>query len=147
MRILILEDNEDRRLAMQERLKERFPFFEVDFFATAKKMNEHIASSGLEDVALVSLDHDLELIPGADSELIDPGTGVDVAEELSRQQAVCPVIVHTTNNVAGDRMQCMLQKAGWKTQRVVPYDDLVWIDDMWFPIVRREIVHSVATSR
>ncbi|MEZ6069320.1 MAG: cyclic-phosphate processing receiver domain-containing protein [Pirellulales bacterium] len=144
MKVLILEDNAERRSAMEDRLKDRFPFCEIEFFTDAPTMIQRVESAPLDDVALISLDHDLEMLPGADvGALVDPGTGVDVAEGLSRRKPVCLVIVHTTNTIGGDSMQEKLDATGWTTLRVTPYGDLDWIDEMWFPAVRNSIVRDL----
>jgi len=104
MRALILEDNRDRRVAMIGRLAERFPFLHVTFFDASKKMIEFMESDKLQDIAMISLDHDLELISGSQGDWIDAGTGLDVARWLSkRPKPICPVVVHTTNSRAGGR--------------------------------------------
>lgn len=141
MRALILEDNRDRRVAMIARLMERFPFVRVAFFDSSKAMIELLEADKLEDVALISLDHDLEMIPCAGGAWIDPGTGLDVANWLSKRPTpLCPVVVHTTNSHAGDNMARELHEANWVTRRVIPHDDLQWIDSDWFREARNAIV-------
>jgi CheY-like chemotaxis protein len=98
MRALILEDNPERRAAMNERLADRFSFLQVAFFDSAKQMIESMTAGALNDVAVIAIDHDLDMLPGPDGNWIDPGTGLDVASWLSkRPRPVCPVVVHTTN--------------------------------------------------
>lgn len=83
------------------RVADRFPFIEVVFFDNASTMISFMESESLSDVVLISLDHDLELIRGENSALIDPGTGDDVAQWLAKQpRPISPIIVHTTNGVA-----------------------------------------------
>jgi hypothetical protein len=106
-------------------------------------MNDRIGSAPLGDVPLISLDHDLELLPGPDNALIDPGTGVDVAKCLARHEPVCPVVLHTTNTHGGDLMRDALEATGSTTERVVPYGDLTWVDEKWFPTVRNASVREV----
>jgi hypothetical protein len=43
-------------------------------------------------------------------------------------------------------MTSVLEHAHWKTFRVSPYDDLAWIDERWFPLVRNAIVESAPNS-
>jgi hypothetical protein len=141
MRAFILEDNRDRRVAMIGRLAERFPFLHVAFFDSSEKMINCMESDNLQDLAILSLDHDLEMIPGPEGDWIDPGTGLDVARWLSeRKKPFCPVIVHTTNTRAGAKMMRLLEKAHWVSHRVVPHDDLGWIDEDWFRLARNAIV-------
>ena len=146
MHILILEDDADRREAMLDRLADRFPFYCVQVFDAVAPMVRRLESQGLDDVILMSLDHDLNLLPGADGEWIDPGTGLELADWLARQRPVCPVIVHTTNTQDGTRMQRVLEESGWRTSRVIPFDDLAWIDEDWIRVVRREIVRCADFS-
>jgi hypothetical protein len=143
VRILILEDNEDRCIAMADRLGDRFGMYAVEFFITAGAMNDRIEAAPLDDVALICLDHDLERPPGADNTPVDPGTGVDVAKQLARHAPVCPVVLHTTNTHGGDTMRDALEAAGWMVLRVVPDGDLAWIDEKWFPAVRNAIVQEL----
>ncbi len=141
MRILILEDDSGRREVMSDCLQGRFPQYGVEYFRRAPDMIERMKANGLEDVILISLDHDL-IFPEEDEELIDPGDGVDVASWLSQQSPVCPVIIQTTNNLGGDRMMERLNAAGWTTSRVVPYSDTQWIHERWRVLVRNAIVHG-----
>jgi hypothetical protein len=85
----------------------------------------------------MALDHDLEMIEGEDRKMIDPGTGREVAEFLATQSPACPVIIHTTNTLAGVGMATTLKEAGWKTRRFVPYSDMNWIPELWFPEVKK----------
>ena len=148
MRVLILEDNRDRRVAMMGRLADRFPFLRVVFFDASAPMIEFMSTDPINDIALISLDHDLDLIPGLHNTWIDPGTGLDVAKWMSdKSPPICPVVVHTTNFPAGDQMLRALEEAGWKVRRVVPHDDLHWIDSDWFPVVRDAIVETMPKLR
>src|SRR5260370_823587 len=140
MRFIILEDNDDRRGVMQAALADRFRQYSVEFFEAVPPMIERLEATGLYDVALVSLDHDLDLIVGSDGKPIDPGTGVDAADWLAKQPAVAPVIVHTTNTASGDRMMDLLVQSGWNCCRVVPYGGEDWIGEWWFPMVRKLVV-------
>ena len=104
MRILVLEDSDDRIHAMRDIVLDRFGAFDIRFFKSCRAMQEAIDAEGLADVALISLDHDLEMLPGPEGRMIDPGTGVDMAEWLATQQPKCPVIVQTTNTTGGREM-------------------------------------------
>jgi CheY-like chemotaxis protein len=142
MMIVILEDNIDRQAAMRACLADRFYTFETHFFDDAREMirflDEHLA-----DTLAISLDHDLELKPGRSDRLIDPGTGRMVADFLATKSPSCPVVIATTNAPAAEGMKCVLRDAGWKTRRVVPFDDMQWIETEWFPTLRRAIVGPV----
>jgi CheY-like chemotaxis protein len=145
MNIVILEDNEERRAAMAECLRERFPQYRVSFFATAPDAIEFL-STRLDQTILISLDHDLDMIAGSDGRVIDPGTGRDVANFLATQRAVCPVVIHTTNAPAAIGMQQCLCDAGWEPHCLAPYGHLTWIDEAWFPLIRRAIVDMALTE-
>ena len=141
MKIVILEDNEERRALMRTWLQDRFYQFDVRFFDTARDTIEFL-DVHLEDTILICLDHDLEMQPGQNGTWIDPGTGRDVADYLATKSPHCPVVIHSTNSDAVLGMKMALQDAGWKTKRVVPFDDLEWISSCWFPTIRRVIVDA-----
>ncbi len=139
MKIVILEDNAERQAAMRARLADRFHTYEVRLFdnpaATVRFLQEH-----LPETLVISLDHDMEVKPGPHGRCTDPGTGREVADYLAGKDPVCPVIIATTNSHAADGMEEVLRNAGWETRRVVPFDDLAWIESDWFPAIRRAIV-------
>ncbi len=144
-KILILEDNPERKAAMQKCLQDRFYQFEVVFFDTAKAMLGY-CEKHLSEAILLVLDHDLELLPPVNGKCIDPGTGRQVADYLAGKKPVCPVVIHTSNGPAGDGMEMVLRDARWITHRVVPADDLEWVPTTWFRTVRRAIVGAPATG-
>jgi hypothetical protein len=80
---------------------------------------------------VISLDHDLEPVDGA-----DPGDGMEVARFLASLAPACPVIVHTSNGDRGTLMMGELELAGWKRHRVYPLGD-DWIEADWRRVVRR----------
>lgn len=137
--IAILEDNADRITVMDQCLADKFPFFERRFFRTAAAAIEWLRDH-LSRVICVSLDHDLE--PGSVHDA-DPGTGRQVADFLTANTSVCPVILHTTNSVAGDGMELALSEAGWRVARITPYEGCRWIAEAWMPLVRNAIVNAV----
>jgi CheY-like chemotaxis protein len=141
MKILILEDNADRQLAMQRCLRDRFHQYEFVFFDDAKKMLVFLEKN-LDCALIISLDHDLEPKLQHNGQSVDPGTGRDVADFLARQAPACPVIIHTTNSAAGDGMEFLLRDAHWQTHRVFPWGDLEWIASQWLPTVRNAVVAS-----
>lgn len=143
--VAILEDEADRQSAMADCFQDRFPQYPVHFFATAAEMIWYLRRH-LSDAIAIGLDHDLELIPVADHELLDGGTGRHVAEYLASESPVCPVVIHTTNSPAGTGMEATLQDAGWSTSRVTPYGDLDWVQEVWFPAMRNAIVGTVANQ-
>ncbi|HEY3789445.1 MAG TPA: cyclic-phosphate processing receiver domain-containing protein [Urbifossiella sp.] len=146
MKIVILEDNVDRRAIMRNCLADRFPMFETKFFESAETAIGYLRRN-LPDTIAIALDHDLEFIAGSDGRLIDPGNGREVADYLAAQKPVCTVIVHTTNSDAAVGMTMVLRDGGWKTKRVVPFDDMNWIESDWFFAMRRAIVGPLKRKR
>lgn len=144
--ILILEDDARRRAAMVDMLADRFPQYDVEFFVAACEMLDHLNGADWERVIAIGLDHDLELLAASEGEPIDPGTGRDVADFLAEREAVCPVVIHTTNAPAAVGMQSVLEDAGWDVHRVVPYGDLEWISEVWARTFRDAVVGSVLES-
>lgn len=142
LKIAILEDNADRQQVMRNCLSDRFYMYETHIFDDARAMIGFLEAQLSECVA-IALDHDLELKPGTDGRSIDPGTGREVADFLGRNPPVCPVIIHTSNSDAAVGMQLVLKDAGWKTRRVLPFEDTQWIVDDWFPAMRRAIVGPI----
>ena len=84
----------------------------------------------LEKVVIMSLDHDLEPSSLRDGRAFDPGTGRDVVDFLVTQKPAFPVIIHTSNHIAGDGMKYALEDARWINKRVLPFDDFEteWIE-------------------
>ncbi|QDT06536.1 hypothetical protein K227x_49460 [Rubripirellula lacrimiformis] len=58
---------------------------------------------------LICLDHDLFVDSPDDP---DPGDGRDVSTFLAAQDAICPVLIHSTNAPAADSM-ILSMRAGW----------------------------------
>lgn len=141
MQILILEDNEDRRAIMQDCLHDRFHQYESVFFDDANTMRDYLKAN-LPSALVISLDHDLELKSVQNGDLIDTGTGREVADFLASQPPSCPVIIATTNSTAGESMEFLLRDARWETHRVYPWGGLEWISNQWFPAIRKAIVGS-----
>lgn len=139
MKILILEDNQDRQAVMGRCLKDRFYQHEILFFDDAAEMRRFLELR-LDEALLIALDHDLELKPASNGQLVDPGTGREIAEFLAGQRPICPIIIHTTNSAAGDAMEFLLRDARWEVRRVHPYGDTEWIPEVWFRAVRNAIV-------
>jgi hypothetical protein len=146
MKIVILEDNADRQAVMRACIADRFYTFDAQIFDDASEMIRFLETN-LGETLVISLDNDLDLKPGPDGRSVDPGEGRQVAEFLAKQKPVCPVIIHTTNTNAADAMTEALTAAGWKTRRVIPFDDMNWIESTWFPVMRRAIVGPIKRTR
>ncbi len=145
-KIVVLEDHEGCREVMQRCLADRFYPFDSVFFDSAEAMKDFLQGH-LHETILICLDHDLELTPDGDGGFSDPGTGREVADWLASKNAVCPVVIHSSNSDAAIGMEMVLQEAGWVTLRVYPHDDLDWIRGQWFPTVRRAIVGRTKSSK
>lgn len=140
--IAILDDDERRLAAMVDRLSDRFPAFDALTARSAESFLKLLDSMPEETLLAISLDHDLEPVDGN----VDPGTGRDVSRSLAERAAVCPVLIHSTNQLAALAMEDDLKQAGWDVVRILPYDDLAWIDECWFPTIRKRLVDAGQTS-
>jgi CheY-like chemotaxis protein len=145
-KILILEDNAERRAAMRACIADRFYTFDTRFFDGASEMIACLEAD-LADAIVISLDNDLDMKPGSDGRPVDMGEGRHVAEFLAAHAPVCPVIIHTSNSDAAVAMHEMLRAADWKTRRVIPMDDTAWIGSDWFFAMRRVLVGPIKRSR
>jgi CheY-like chemotaxis protein len=128
--VVILEDDPDRIREMSACLHGRFSEYEVVVFDNAPDMIERL-SQHLEEVRLICLDHDLGPNRLRAGRVFDPGTGRDVADYLATRQPVCPIVIHTTNNLAAPGMEMVLEDTGWVHSRIVPYNDLEWVREGW----------------
>jgi hypothetical protein len=133
--IAVLEDDMGRTTAMKEAL-DSAPFgAELVFFDNAPDMISWLKSN-LANVCLLCLDHDLGPNRVRDDNQFDPGIGRDVVDFLVTQSPTCVVIIHSSNAMGANGMTTALEGAGWSAERVVPYDDLVWVKERWNARVR-----------
>jgi hypothetical protein len=135
--IAVLDDDADRRRVMKACLENRLHAFYHVFFDNAPAMISWLGGH-LEELALVSLDHDLGPNRKRDGVSWDPGTGRDVADFLASYRSQCPVVIATTNSLARPGMEMVLQDAGWKTRIVLPTADLAWVGADWLPVLTHE---------
>ncbi|MBX3443483.1 MAG: hypothetical protein KF774_13840 [Planctomyces sp.] len=145
MRIVVLEDDRDRQGEFSSALSAKFPAFELCFAETAGDAIR-LLDEAFDRIALADLDHDLNLLMTSAGNALDPGCGQDVVDYLLRHAPGFPVLIHTTNDSAGARMQAELTDAEWTTRRVVPYGDLEWVAEVWAPAARDLIVESVPAA-
>lgn len=131
MTFAILEDDARRREAMIQELDRMSSSPPVRFFTEAPAMIDWLKEH-LHEVVLISLDHDLS---GA-----NPGSGRDVVDFIAIHPPSCPVILHTSNSFFVPGMALTLEQAGWKHERVVPFNDLEWISAVWIRKVS-EMLH------
>lgn len=146
MKIVVLEDNAERAAIMRACIADRFYMYDPHFFDEAgyaiRFLEEH-----LDETLVIALDNDLDMKVDATGRCRDVGEGRQVAEFLATKKPVCPVLIHTTNSDAAVAMEESLRGAGWKTRRVVPFDDMKWIESDWFFALRRAIVGPIARKR
>jgi hypothetical protein len=135
--IFILEDNNERIVAMRACILARFPTLAIAVTQSTSEAVNWLESNLLRAIA-ISLDHDLER-PLDQPAVPDPGSGRDVADWLARHKPVCPIVIHSTNTHAALGMELCLQDAGWQVERITPYNDLEWVAAAWLPLVQRVI--------
>ena len=154
MRILILKDNAARRTAMLEHIADSLPMFGVSFFETSDSIITHLKRTALHEIALISLDNDLDPIV-VNGRGVDAGDGVAVARFLVEFTATAPtssasrppIIIHTTNETAAAEMVELLTDAKWKFSRVTPYGAESWIGEVWISKVRSMIINNVTDRK
>jgi hypothetical protein len=129
--VAILEDNAERLHEMRACLADLLPQYEAAFFDGAFAMVDWLKDH-FSEVVLISLDHDLP----TDN---DHGTGRQVADFLSALPAVCPVIVHTSNEFFAPGMMRVLADGGWPVTRVYQHIDHNWVRDGWTEQVRKYV--------
>lgn len=145
LRLLILEDDARRTAAMRERLEDRFCQYDTIILPDAPSWVAAFLEAP-ERVLAISLDHDLEPVHGQNQ---DPGTGRDAAgflAQLPTDTPRLPILIHSTNRIAVDGMERVLEEAGYPVHRVMPYGDLEWISEAWFPRFRKNILEAVEAA-
>jgi CheY-like chemotaxis protein len=129
MKILILEDNDERIKAFRDACG--MLSAEMVLWNDARRMIEEMHQH-LGDATAISLDHDLADIGG---EAV--GSGMDVVRELVSHKPSCPIFLHTSNTSASWSMRNELQRAGWIVQRIPPITmGTTWINEDWLSAVR-----------
>ena len=133
-RILILEDNTDRRTAMTECLGERLSMYSLHLTDDPDEFVEHLRQfSG--DILVISLDHDLHERPDQSTTL----TVMQVVDYLVTIPPAFPVLMHTSNRHDGETMRSRLTESGWGVQWVVPFDGTTWIATDWYRALKRAV--------
>jgi hypothetical protein len=138
--ILMLEDDPERLTRFAQVLNDIDSNLPFQFWRDAPSMMRE-AGPLLTDSLLISLDHDL--IP--DSGEPDPGDGYMLAQWLTKQPIVKPVILHSSNGDRSSWMAGEFDLAGWRYWRVIPYGE-DWIENDWHRVVRRLIARSKRNS-
>ena len=129
--LLLLEDDSERLNRFEAVVTGLEP---VPQFRVWRDAHTMIREAGplLEATSVISLDHDL-IAPEGDP---DPGDGYTVAQWLTTQPVVRPVIVHSSNAERASWMAGEFELAGWRHWRVIPFGD-DWIENDWRRVVRR----------
>lgn len=133
--VFLLEDNPARLECIRRVLGEMLPDREVhieDDCASAIAWLEENQS----EVDLISLDHDLDSVPRDEQPGVDHGCGRPVADFLAGRSPTCPVVIHTSNAIAGDGMYYELRRAKWPVFRVYPHDHHEWVARDWADTIR-----------
>ena len=89
---LILEDNPSRVEAFHESFNQYGQAKKIHIWRITAHMIAELDSL-LPNASLISLDYDLYKQSENDP---DPGCGRDVANYLSEQKPVCPIVIHST---------------------------------------------------
>lgn len=142
--IALLEDDPRRIGKMKGRCLDRFPHQFV-CFEDSRHMIDWLLNHS-EEVDLLSLDHDLI----SASTGVDLGTGREVVDWICSYNSVAsrfPIVIHSSNHLASDGMEIALIGKGWDVSRVLPYGDLDWIDEGWFPLVRSLLLQLPNNSK
>jgi hypothetical protein len=137
---LILEDNDERIAAFQKGVAVLGDVFDLKVWRDAPSMRAE-CEAYFPTAALISLDHDLNPLPGA---TVDPGTGVDVARFLGDFIPVCPVLIHSSNTDRVYSMHNELRFAGWMVDRVGPLGT-DWIETSWLRRARELLAQHLNT--
>ena len=132
MKILILEDNQDRIDAFKEVLSE-YDDLEIHIWKAAYSFIEEV-DEHLQGTDVISLDHDLVSDDGS-----DPGDGLEVAEYLRDKEPICPVIIHSTNINRSWSMHRELKDGNWDVERYPPLSMGVdWIYKDWINAIKKK---------
>lgn len=136
--IFVLEDDEQRTVSMRNLVSTVYPQHDLVFIDNAPDSIDWLHAN-LHLAVLICLDHDLGPNRQRHGHVFDPGIGRDVVEFMVTREPTCPVIIHSTNNPAAYGMRARLKEAGWTWSRIIPYGDLEWISELWFPKVMKHL--------
>jgi hypothetical protein len=140
--LLMLEDDDDRIGRFRATLAAIDPTLRLVVWRDARAMIRALEEF-LPRARLISLDHDLEPIPG---EGADPGTGVDVAKFLAARPPSCPVIIHSSNTQRSRWMAGEFELAGWKYKMAPPIGE-DWVEQYWRAVVCRLLGKNPGRAR
>jgi hypothetical protein len=135
--LLMLEDDSERIERFTSALRRIDPELSLHVWRDAWSMIAELESL-LPKAMLISLDHDLEPLPGNQE---DPGTGWDITKFMADLIPACPVIIHTSNVTRANWMAGQFDLGGWRYHRVSPIGD-DWIETDWRQCVERLLKRS-----
>ncbi|MDB5340970.1 MAG: hypothetical protein JWN70_6589 [Planctomycetaceae bacterium] len=138
--ILMLEDEAERLERFSAVLGELAPRLPLKTWRNAHAMIRE-AGPFLASATMISLDHDLEPEEGCS----DPGDGYLVAQWLTSQPIVRPIIIHSSNTERALWMAGEFELAGWKHWRVGPLGD-DWVEVDWRHAVRRILKRVIGSE-
>jgi len=124
--LFILEDDHDRTTAFKRAIVDRPHHVERTVPEAIAWLRRH-----KDEVTLYSLDNDL-IVPDYDG---DEGEGWQLCKWILANAVKRPIICHTTNSPAGEKMKLACSDAEWPFQRVVPYNGSEWIAGAWIGVV------------
>lgn len=135
MLVAVLDDDKGCCARIESEMAQAVPDAKVDFFDNAPDMIAWLARH-TDDVALLSLSHDLGPSRLRDGMLFHPGNGREVTDFIVELDRQFPIIVHTRGGPGGRSMLATLERSGWPSVRVQPKKGLDWIRSEWIPRVR-----------
>ncbi len=99
---------------------------EIRFFNSARRLEDWMVANG-EDVALVSLDCDLDQSPAGE----DVGSGEDVTAFLAATLPMMPILIHSSNTMRAPAMHLDLTSRGCRRVLLCPFrDGNQWVADV-----------------
>ncbi|MBF0234458.1 MAG: hypothetical protein HQK65_15665 [Desulfamplus sp.] len=120
--IFILEDNDERI----ENFKAALGTIESHVEKTVPESIEWL-SENKQQITLFSLDNDL-YVPDYEG---DEGEGWALCEWILANFMKTPVLIHSTNIYAADKMKALCEQAGWQYSEIPPYNGFEWIHESW----------------
>jgi len=138
--LLLLEGDGERLKRFAALMRSIAPELHVHIWRDAHAMIQE-AGPLLPATSVISLDHDLMPEAGAP----DPGDGYMVAQWLTAQPIVRPVIIHSSNGERSTWMAGEFDLAGWRHWRVVPFGD-DWVEFDWRQRMRRLLAKARRTK-
>ena len=137
--IFILEDNNERI----ENFKAALALEHIDSHVekTVPESIEWLSKN--EGCIIFSLDNDL-YVPDYDG---NEGEGWMLCKWIVANMTKRPVLIHSSNINAVDKMKGICEKAGWDCNAVPPYNDVSWIHESWIKAIKNiGLGHSMSHS-